>query len=47
MILEKPTKNKNEKEMVNINDVLQYSNEKKWIKMIIAWLRTTSIYHWY
>lgn len=29
MILEKPTKNKNEKEMVNINGVLQYSNEKK------------------
>lgn len=29
MILEKSTKNKNEKEMVNINDVLQYSNEKK------------------
>lgn len=29
MILEKPTKNKNEKEMVNINDALQYSNEKK------------------
>lgn len=29
MILEKPTKNKIEKEMVNINDVLQYSNEKK------------------
>lgn len=29
MILEKPTKNKNEKEMVNINDVLQYLNEKK------------------
>lgn len=29
MILEKPTKNKNENEMVNINDVLQYSNEKK------------------
>lgn len=29
MILKKPTKNKNEKEMVNVNDVLQYSNEKK------------------
>lgn len=37
MILEKPTKNKNEKEMVNINDVLQYSNEKKnELKMSIA-----------
>lgn len=32
MILEKPTKNKNEKEMVNINDVPQYSNEKKHLK---------------
>lgn len=32
MILEKPTKNKNENEMVNINDVLQYSNEKNELK---------------
>lgn len=29
MILEKPTKNKNEKEMVKTNDVLIYSNERK------------------
>lgn len=32
MILKKPTKNKNEKEMVNVNDVLQYSNEKNELK---------------
>lgn len=36
MILEKPTKNKNEKEMVKTNDVLQYSNEKNELKMSIA-----------
>lgn len=36
MILEKPTKNKNEKETFNINDVLQYSNEKNELKMSIA-----------
>lgn len=29
MILEKPAKNKNEKEMFKTNDALQYSNEKK------------------
>lgn len=43
MILEKPAKNKNEKEMVNINDALQYSYEKNELKLSIAGLRTTSI----